>query len=38
MSPLCEIRVCLPPQGLDMPWTLASYREHVVGTRPGRRC
>ncbi len=27
MSPLCEIRVCLPPQGLDMPWTLASYRE-----------
>ena len=28
MSPLCEIRVCLPPQGLDMPWTLASYREH----------
>ena len=28
MSPLCEIRVCLPPQGLDRPWTLASYREH----------
>ena len=27
MSPLCEIRVCLPPRGLDMPWTLASYRE-----------
>ena len=28
MSPICEIRVCLPPEGLDMPWTLDSYREY----------
>ena len=27
MSPICEIRVCLPPEGVDSPWTLASYRE-----------
>jgi len=27
VSPVCEIRVCLPPEGLQTPWTLLSYRE-----------
>ncbi len=27
MSPICEVRVCLPPEGLKRPWTLSSYRD-----------
>ena len=27
MNAVTEIRVCLPPEGIDAPWTLASYRE-----------